>query len=96
MDYLSVREAYKLAFHKWDACQKLLCERFGCTFAELEQKLLEARQDRRFEPLIQQYAKLGFELDAASDRWDIMQAAQARRTASATAQINRDLAALDC
>jgi len=96
VDYLSVRETYKLAFHRWDAYQKLLCERFGCDFADLEQKLLEARKDRRVEPMIQQYAKLGIELDAASDHWDIMQATQARRTASATAQLNRDLAALDC
>lgn len=96
MNYLSVREAYRVAFHKWDACQKLLCERFGCEFAGLEQKLLEARKDRSMEPLIQQYAQLGIELDAASDRWDIVQAAQARKTAAAVAQVNRDLAYLEC
>jgi hypothetical protein len=96
MDYLSVREAYRVAFHKWDACQKQLCERFGCEFAELDQKLLEARKDRRLEPLIQNYAKLGIELDVASDRWDIIQAAQARKTAAAIAQVNRDLANIEC
>ena len=96
MDYLSVREAYKLAFHRWDAAQKRLCELFHCDFAALEQALLEARAERRYDALITEYARLSFELDKASDAWDIAQQHAARRTAAANAQLNRDLANIDC
>lgn len=96
MDYLIAREQYKLAFHKWDAMQKRLCELFHCSFPDLDQALLEARAERRYDALIAEYARLGFELDKASDAWDATQQHIARRTAAATAQLNRDLASIDC
>lgn len=96
MDFLGVREQYKLAFHRWDNMQKRLCELLHCDFPGLEQALLEARAKRRYDALIGEYACLSFELDKASDAWDIAQQHIARRTAAATAQLNRDLANIDC
>jgi len=95
MDYLAIREAYKLAYHKWDQFQQKLCGLLDCEFAELEEKLTEVRSDRRWAGLIQEYAQLHLTLDAADRRWEIAQAFVARSNAI-NAQLNKDIALLDC
>jgi hypothetical protein len=95
MNYLQIREDYKLAYHRWEACAHRLCELFRCDFATLEEELLGAMTTRKHQALIQQYARLGIELDKASDRWDTAQLLQARNTAAANA-MRRDLQLLDC
>jgi len=90
MDFLDVRERYKIAFHQWDRSQEQLCQRLGCTFATLEQKLLEARNDPRHAAAIADYGRLSAALDQASSAWDTAQVFLARR------QLDKDLALIDC
>lgn len=95
MDYLSCREAYKIALHRWANFQRRLIETTGARDAgDLETKLLEQR-DRLAGP-IAEFARLDGELDLASQRFEAAQLLLAKRTAAATAQVNRDLALLDC
>jgi hypothetical protein len=85
-DYLACRERYKSAFHQWDNYARRLCELFGCSFSDLEQRILHARTERLHLDEITEYARLSNMLDAASDQWD---AAQQRL-------MRRDLELLDC
>lgn len=95
MDYLSTREAYKIALHRWANFQQRLIELTGARDAgELETKLLEQR-DRLAGP-IAEYGRLDEALDLACRRFDAAQLLLAKRTAAATAQVNRDLQLLDC
>lgn len=86
MNYLQKREAYKVAFARWDYAARELCTMFGCSFADLEERLLQARTTRQHSDRISNYARLGQELDQASDQWDAAQAYALRR----------DLQAIDC
>ena len=95
MDYLSTREAYKIALHRWANFQQRLIETTGARDAsDLELKLLEQR-DRLAGP-IAEFARLDGELDKASQRFEAAQLLQAKRTAAATAQVNKDLQLIDC
>jgi hypothetical protein len=85
-DYLACRERYKTAYHRWDNYARHLCELFGCSFADLEQAILQARTERRHLAEIAEYARLSNLLDAASDEWDRAQQHILRR----------DLELLDC
>ena len=67
MDYLQIREDYKLAYHRWEQCAEKLCQMLHCDFATLEQALLVPRCHRH-AALVQEYARLGIALDQASDR----------------------------
>jgi hypothetical protein len=58
--------------------------------------MLLARTDTRHLAELAEYARLGFALDVAGDRWDTAQAFQARRTAEVIAQVNKDIAYLEC
>ena len=90
MDFLQIREYYKLAYHRWEQCANRLCELLHCDFAGLEPALLE--HHGRHRELTQQYARLGIALDVASDRWDTAQMLQSRITAA----VNRDLQLIEC
>lgn len=81
MDYLSIREQYRIAYGRWERCANQLCELLGCDFANLETALLYASPHQRRQSLVDEYTKLGLELDRASDKWDTAQALQARFTA---------------
>ena len=91
MDYLQIRENYKLAYGRWEQCAEKLCQMLHCDFATLEQALL-VPSGHRHAALVQEYARLGIALDQASDRWDTAQLLQSR----ATAAVNRDLLLLEC
>lgn len=86
MNYLLKREAYKIAFARWDHAARELCELFGCSFADLEEHLLQARATKQHADRIADYARLGLELDQASDQWDAAQ----------RYVLNRDLSLIDC
>jgi len=95
VDYLSTREAYKVALHRWANFQQRLIEATGSRdAADLERKLLEQR-DRLAGP-IAEFARLDQALDLACRRFDAAQHLLAKRTAAATEQLNRDLQLLDC
>jgi hypothetical protein len=89
-DYLGCRESYKIAFHRWDAASQALMKAFGCSFADLEQHLLEARTTGKMAESIQQYAELGVAFDEASTMLDAARDLQMQR------MIDRDLAGVDC
>ena len=93
MDFLQLREDYKIAYGRWEQCANRLCELMHCDFGTLEQALLE--QGGRHRELVQQYARLGIALDKANDRWDTAQMLQARATAAAS-QLNHDFRHLEC
>jgi hypothetical protein len=97
VDYLKIRENYRVALVRWSRAEDQLKTLLGATdAADLEMKLLDARRDRRLQEQISNFARLGIELDRASDQWDTAQMLQARKTAAATAQLDKDLRALDC
>lgn len=91
MDFLQIREDYKLAYHRWEQCAEKLCQMLHCDFATLEQELLVPSGHRQ-AALVQEYARLGIALDQVSDRWDTAQMLQSR----ATAAVNRDLQLIEC
>jgi hypothetical protein len=91
MDFLQIREDYKLAYHRWEQCAEKLCHILHCDFATLEQALL-VPSGHRHAALVQEYARLGIALDQASDKWDTAQMLQSR----ATAAVNRDLQTVEC
>ena len=94
MEYLLARENFKRALARWCNSGRKLQELLGASDdAELELALLDARASRKHGEQIMEYARLGFELDSASQRWDAVQQAQAKRTA---ATFDRDLLLLDC
>lgn len=95
MDYLSVRENYKVALHRWANFRQRLIDKTGARdAAELEILLTEQRH--RLAGPIAEFARLDQALDQASQQWEAVQLAQAKRTAAATAQINRDIRRLEC
>jgi hypothetical protein len=95
VDFLQIRETYKIALHRWANFQQRLIEATGAhDAADLEVKLLEQR-DRLAGP-IAEYGRLDEALDKASRNWETAQLLLAKRTAAATAQVNRDLQSLDC
>jgi hypothetical protein len=97
VDYLQYRENYKVAYYKWLAYNRKLLELFAVTDdAELETAMLQARTDKRHLPELGEYARLGYALDAAGDKWDAAQQWQARRTAATIAQINKDHSLIEC
>ena len=97
MDYLQIREDFKLAYHRWLNYNRKLTELFDAEDdAALETAMLQARTDKRHLAELAEYARLGFALDAAADKWDIAQQWQARRTAAVVAQVNKDFAAIEC
>ena len=89
-DYLGCREAYKIAYHRWDAASQALMKAFGCSFADLEQHILEARTSGKMAESLQQYAELGVAFDDASTMLDAARDLQMQR------MIDRDLAGVDC
>ncbi len=92
MDYLSVRETYKVAHHRWLALNKQLLELFNVDDdATLELAMLKARTKRLHLEKIAEYAKLSLEYDKAADQWDSAQLLQ-----QANKQLNRDLSLLEC
>ena len=85
-DYLAKRERYKVCYHHWDNAARRLCEAFDCSFADLEQAILQARTNRTHLEAIAEYARLSNALDMASDEWDRAQEQILRR----------DLSLIDC
>lgn len=97
MDFLAIREEYKLAFHRWRNFQDRLKEQLGvATDWELEEQLLHIRDGHKLWPMATEYSRLTLAFDQASDRWDTAQMWQARRTAACIAQLDRDVKAIDC
>ena len=77
--------------------QQRLKELFHATDdGDLELAMLEARGQRRHLDLLNQYALLSTAFDKAGDQWDTVQEQQARRTAEIIAQVNKDIAHLEC
>ena len=97
VDYLQHRENYKLAYHRWLNFNRRLMELFDVEGdAALETAMLQARTDKRHLAELAEYARLGYALDAAGDKWDAAQQWQARRTAATIAQVNKDFATIEC
>ena len=97
MDYLQIRENFKLAYHRWLNYNRKLMELFDVVGdAALETAILQARTNKRHLPELAEYARLGVALDAADKQWDTAQQWQARRTAAVVAQVNRDISRLEC
>lgn len=97
MDYLQHRENYKLAYHRWLNYNRRLMELFEVEGdAALETAMLQARTERRHLTELAEYARLGYALDAAGDKWDAAQQWQARRTAATIAQVNKDHQLIEC
>jgi len=97
VDYLQIREDFKLAYHRWLNYNRRLMELFDVVGdAALETAMLRARTDKRHLTELAEYARLGLALDAAEDRWDAAQQWQARRTAAVVAQVNRDHQSIEC
>lgn len=97
MDYLQIRENYRLSYHRWLNFNQRLMELFDVVGdAALETAMLKARSEKRHLELLNEYSRLGYEFDAAGDKWDAAQQWQARRTAAAVAQVNKDLSLLEC
>jgi hypothetical protein len=97
MDYLQIREDYRLAYHRWLNFNQRLMGLFDVVGdAALETAMLKARSEKCHLELLNEYSRLGYEFDAAGDRWDAAQQWQARRTAAAVAQVNKDLSLIEC
>ena len=98
MDYLMVREQFKIAMARWVNHGRHLQQLLGAADdgPALDDAILEARQSRKFAEAISEYGRLGAVLDQASRQWDAVQARQVQRTAQAQAQLNRDLKLLEC
>jgi hypothetical protein len=95
MDYLSARENYKVALHRWGNFQQRLIELTGARDAgDMEVKLVE--QHARLAGPIAEFGRLDQALDLASRKWEAAQLLLAKRTAAATAQVDRDLQLIDC
>lgn len=96
MEYLQIREDYKLAYYRWLNYNRHLMEVFDVEGdAALETAMLQARTEKRHLDLLSEYSRLGYEFDAAGDKWDSAQEWQARRTAVA-AQVNKDFSRIEC
>jgi len=97
MDYLQHRENYKIAYHRWLNLNKRLMELFNVSSdAALEESMLQARTRKTHLEVMSEYALLGYQLDAAGDRWDAAQQWQSRRNAAATNQLNKDFQLIEC
>ena len=90
-DYLSCREFYKLAYHKWNNQASALTEAFDCTFGDLEEHILEQRGTGKEEAAIARYASLSHDFDKAATLLD-----QARDLQQKKFILERDLQLLDC
>jgi hypothetical protein len=96
MDYLQIREDYKLAYHRWLNFNQRLMDLVDVVGdAALETAMLKARSEKRHLELLNEYSRLGYAFDAAGDKWDAAQQWQARRTAVA-AQVNKDFSLIEC
>jgi hypothetical protein len=86
VDYLSARENYKVALHRWGNFQQRLIELTGARDAgDMEVKLVE--QHARLAGPIAEFGRLDQALDLASRKWEAAQLLLAKRTAAATAQV---------
>jgi hypothetical protein len=90
-DYLSCREFYKLAYHRWNNQASALMEAFGCTFGDLEEHILEQRGTGKEEIGIARYAALSHDFDEAATLLD-----QARDLQQQKFILERDLRLLEC
>ena len=90
-DYLSCREFYKLAYHKWNNQAAALMEAFNCTFGDLEEHILEQRGTGKEEAAIARYAALSHDFDETATLLD-----QARDLQQQKFILERDLKALEC
>jgi hypothetical protein len=96
MDYLQIREDYLVSYHRWLNFNQRLMDLFDVVGdAALETAMLKARTEKRHLELLSEYSRLGYEFDAAGDKWDSAQQWQARRTAVA-AQVNKDFSRIEC
>jgi hypothetical protein len=97
MDYLAVREHYRIAYHRWLSMNGRLMEVLGVVGdAALETAMLRARTEGQHLDLLDEYARLSIEFDRAADKWDAAQLWQSRRTVAAQRQVDRDLSLLEC
>jgi hypothetical protein len=86
VNYLASRENYKIAFHKWQTAQNNLCLALNCEHDELERSMLEARVEKIYDSLIEEYNKISIVFDRASTIWEKSQ----------QMALNHDIKHLDC
>ena len=98
-DYLSCRENHQVEYHRYLRLENMLKEALGASDAgDLEQKMLEARSQKRHpaSSLIVLFNEQGAIFDKAASLFDTAEDLQKRRVASAQAQVQKDLIALEC
>lgn len=97
MDYLQLREEYKVALHRSCNYEAQLMERYGATCAaHLESLLQEQRSSPEVQAAISEMTRLDLELDKAADRYDTARMWAERRAAAAQKQLDKVFATTDC
>lgn len=98
-DYLSCRENYQLEFHRFLRLENMLKETLKASDSDdFERKLLLAQSEKTHpaSALIALYHEQGEAFDKAACLFDLSEALQKKRIAAAEAELNKDLAAIDC
>ena len=93
-DYLSCRENYQIEFHRYCRLENMLKEALGASdAADLEQKMLEARSQKRHpaSTLIALYHEQGVAFDQAASVFDVAEALQKRKAAEVQKAMQKDL-----
>ena len=95
-NYLSCRERYLVAFHKYKLFGKNLREKLGATSdAAMEEAFMDAQTRMRFRAEIQHYSELGIEFDTASTNHDLALELQRRRVSQQQTELNSTISSLD-
>lgn len=98
-DYLACREAYQLEYHRFLRLENMLKETLKASdSADFERKLLLARSQKLHpaQTLIALYHEQGEAFDKAASLFDLAEGLQKKRVAAAEAELNKDLAAIEC
>ena len=98
-NYLACREAHQIELHRYLRLENMLREALGASDSgDLEQKMLEARSQRRHPAatLIELFNQQSVVFDKAASLFDIAEDLQKRKVAAAQAQVQKDLVNLDC
>ena len=98
-NYLECRESYQIEFHRYLRLENMLKEALGASDAgDLEQKMLEARSQKRHpaSTLIALYNEQGLAFDQAASVFDVAEDLQKRKAAEVQKAMQKDLVNLDC
>jgi hypothetical protein len=98
-DYLACRENYQVEYHRFLRLENMLKETLKASDStDFERKLLLARSQKLHPALalIALYHEQGSIFDQAASLFDLAEALQKKRVAASQAELNKDLAAIDC